>query len=274
MGSSTSIRCGFIGLGSQGAPMARRIVQAGFPLALWARRAETLEPFRETGATFAGSVAELGKGAEYVGVCVVDDAGVLQVCDELIPAMPAGGLIAIHSTILPDTCRALADKAASRGLVLVDAPVSGGGPAAEQGTLTVMVGGEPEAFAAALPVFNTFGSHVVHLGPVGAGQHAKLVNNALLAANMAMAFSALAAGEALGVDRAALIKLLAASSGRSFGLDLVSRLPSPQVFAHGAVLLKKDVRLLTEVLGDAPSAVVLSEAAHPFLDLVLEPKAS
>ncbi|CAN7373503.1 NAD(P)-dependent oxidoreductase [Phenylobacterium sp. LjRoot225] len=263
------MKCGFIGLGSQGAPMARRMVEAGYPVVLWARRPETLEPFADTAATVAASVAELGAQVDHVGVCVVDDAGVQQVCDLLIPAMRAGGRIAIHSTIHPDTCEALARQAAERGLALIDAPVSGGEPAAKAGTLTVMVGGEAEAVAAARPVFATFGQLIVHLGGVGAGQHAKLVNNALMAANMALANHALTAGAALGIDRAALIELLKASSGRSYSLEVCARLPTPQAFKHGGALLAKDVRLLGEVLGDAPSAAGLRDAATPFLDQVL-----
>src|ERR1043166_7991543 len=99
---------GFIGLGSQGGPMARRIVEAGYPLMLWARRKESLERYADTAAHMAGSVAELGAACDLVGVCVVDDAGVQAVCNELIPAMKPGSRIAVHSTILPDNCVALA----------------------------------------------------------------------------------------------------------------------------------------------------------------------
>jgi 3-hydroxyisobutyrate dehydrogenase len=263
------VKCGFIGLGSQGAPMARRMVEAGYPLVLWARRPASLEPFADTAATIAESPAELAAQVEHVGVCVVDDAGVRQVCDALFPAMARGGRIAIHSTIHPDTCAALEAKALERGLSLIDAPVSGGQPAAQAGTLTVMVGGEDAAVAAARPIFETFGQLIVHLGGVGAGQKAKLVNNALMAANLALAHHALSAGAALGVDRAALIELLKASSGRSYGLEVYARLPSPQAFKHGGELLAKDVRLLGEVLGDDPGAAGLRDVARPFLDLVL-----
>lgn len=263
-----SVKCGFIGLGSQGAPMARRMIEAGYPVVLWARRPEALDPYRDTAATFAASPAELAAQVEHVGVCVVDDAGVVDICEQLIPAMQPGGRIAIHSTIHPDTCKALAAKAAERGLALVDAPVSGGQPAAEAGTLTVMVGGEAEAAAKARPIFETFGQLIVHLGGVGAGQEAKLVNNALMAANMALAHHALAAGAALGIDRAALVDLLKASSGRSFALEVYARLPAPAAFRHGGALLAKDVRLLGEVLGEG--AAGLRDAAQPFLDIVLK----
>jgi 3-hydroxyisobutyrate dehydrogenase-like beta-hydroxyacid dehydrogenase len=262
-------KCGFIGLGSQGAPMARRMIDAGLPVVLWARRSESLDPYRDTQATFAGTIAELGAQAEHVGICVVDDDDVRHVCAQLIPAMRPGGRIAIHSTILPQSCRALAAEAAERGLSLLDAPVSGGAPAAAVGMLTVMVGGDPKAFAAARPVFETFGKLIVHLGEVGAGQFAKLINNTLMAANLAHAHDALTTGDKLGLDRQALVELMNASSGRSFALEVYARLPAPGAFEHGAKMLAKDVRLLGELLGQGdPAYASLNAAAAPFLELV------
>src|ERR1700733_14236283 len=155
---------GFIGLGSQGGPMARRIVESGYPLLLWARRAEALVPFAGTAARSLASIAELGAGAEHVGVCVLDDAGTRQVCSELIPAMRPGSRIAIHSTVHPETVIELAMQAAARKLLLLDAPVSGGGPAAAARTLTVMVGGAEGALAAARPIFETFAGLIVRVG--------------------------------------------------------------------------------------------------------------
>ncbi len=262
------IKVGFIGLGSQGGPMARRIVESGFPLTLWARRADALAAFADTAAESVASVAELGARCEHVGVCIVDDAGTKQVCDELIPAMRSGGRIAIHSTVHPDTVRALATQAAARGIGLIDAPVSGGGQGAAARTLTVMVGGDAAVFAAARPVFETFGGLIVRVGDVGAGQLAKLVNNALMAANMAMSHYGLTAAGTLGLDRAALAEIVKVSSGRSFGFDVYSRQPDPFAFAHGAKLLAKDVRLLGEVLGKDPSFAAFRNVTVPYLDFV------
>lgn len=259
---------GFIGLGSQGGPMAQRIIDAGYATVLWARRAEALEPYAGTNARAAESVAALGAQCDHVGVCVVDDAGTREVCEALIAAMQPGGRIAIHSTILPETCVALAEQAVVRGIALVDAPVSGGGQGAAEGTLTVMVGGEEAAVAAARPVFETFGKLIVHLGGVGAGQMAKLVNNTLMAAHMALAHSALGAGDTLGLDRKALAELVKVSSGRSFGFEVYARLPSPAAFSHGGKLLAKDVGLLGALLGDDPAFAAFRAVTDPFLPLV------
>jgi 3-hydroxyisobutyrate dehydrogenase len=245
--------------------MARRIAAAGFPLLLWARRPQALVAFQDTAAVAMPSLAELGARADHVGVCVVDDRGALEVVGELLQHMRPGTRIAIHSTIHPDTCRTLAAAAAKRQIALIDAPVSGGGPAATAGTLTVMVGGETAAVHAARPVFESFAGAIVHLGGIGAGQVAKLVNNALMAANMALADAAFSAGAALAIDPVALSELINVSSGRSYGFEVRARLAEVGRFAHGASLLAKDVGLLGSLLDNEPGCRVLREAAEPFL---------
>src|SRR5437763_7759081 len=137
-------RVGFIGLGSQGGPMAAQIAASGMPLTVWARRPEALEPYAESGAIVAATPAELGAASEVVGICVVADADVEDVVlrdDGVLAGMAAGGVIAVHSTVHPDTCRRLAEQAASRGVAVVDAPVGGGGGAAAERNLRVLVGG-------------------------------------------------------------------------------------------------------------------------------------
>jgi 3-hydroxyisobutyrate dehydrogenase-like beta-hydroxyacid dehydrogenase len=260
----TGQRIGFIGLGNQGGPIAHRIVDAGMPLTVWARRPEALEPYRAKGATIAASVAELGATCDHVGICVVNDADVIGVCEQLIPAMRAGARIAIHSTVLPETCATLAEHCAARGIDLIDAPVSGGAARAVQGTLTVMCGGAEPVFDAARPVFESFGKEIVLLGAVGAGQRAKIVNNSLLAANIALAHAALAAGQAMGLDRAALARTIRSSSGYSFGLEVCAAAPSPGDF-KGAALLTKDLALLVSALPGHPATAALEAAASLYL---------
>ncbi|MFT3966495.1 MAG: NAD(P)-dependent oxidoreductase [Sphingobium sp.] len=260
------MKIGFIGLGSQGGPMAGRLIEAGHEVVLWARRAESLEPYKGTDATVAPDVAALGAQCGMVGICVVDDAGVEAVCADLIPAMAPGGILLIHSTVNPATCIALAAKAKAAGLSLVDAPVSGGGPGAAAGTLTVMLGGDAADVERVKPFLAAFAGLIVHLGPVGAAQNAKLINNTLMAAHMGLAHQALLAADRIGIDRAALGELVKASSGRSFGFEVCARLRTPAAFEHGGRMLAKDVRLLGEVMGDDPAYAVLRGVAQPFLD--------
>jgi 3-hydroxyisobutyrate dehydrogenase-like beta-hydroxyacid dehydrogenase len=262
--------CGFIGVGSQGAPMARRMIDSGFDVILWARRASSLEPYKDTPARYAETIAALAREVDHVGVCVVTDADVRDVCQDLIPAMRAGGLIAIHATVHPETCRKIQIDAAECGVRVVDAPVSGGPHVAEAGELTVMVGGDEADVALARPIFETFGRRIIHLGAVGAGQHGKLINNTLLTANLGMAHEALAAGERLGLARDALVELLLHSSGRSSGLEVRANLAAPERFRRAGNLLAKDVRLLGEVLGaDNPVFRPLRASADQFLRYVL-----
>ena len=259
-----SEKIGFIGVGSQGGPMAHRIVDAGMDLTVWARRAEALEAYVVKGAHTTASVAELGAGCDHVGICVVTDADVFQITDQLIPVMRKGSRIAIHSTILPESCIKLEAQCAARGISLIDAPVSGGSPSAEAGTLTVMCGASAEAFAAAKPVFETFGRLIVLLGSPGAGQRAKIVNNAMLSAHLGIAHHALASGEALGIDRKAMSELVNQSSGRSMGFEIYSRMPQPPVPWLGGPLLVKDMKLLQAILPGSADADKLAEAASGF----------
>jgi 3-hydroxyisobutyrate dehydrogenase-like beta-hydroxyacid dehydrogenase len=243
------MKVGFVGLGSQGAPMAQMIQRGGFDLFLWARRRASLEPFEGTPATPVDSSRALGERCDLVGVCVVNDADVEQVVlgDGILSGMKPGGIVAIHSTIHPDTCRRIAAEAEKVGVSVLDAPVSGSGEAAYQKRLTVMVGGDEAAFQRGLPVFQTFGEPVRHLGGVGAGQLCKLVNNLSCIANMRVAGEVLAMGRALGIEQGALVDILLASSGQSFSLDSLVRLIRPQAIDHVIGLFGKDLDLLAEV---------------------------
>ncbi len=138
------MRVGFIGLGSQGGPMARRIVEGGFELTLWARRAASLEPYADTAAKTAGTPAELGAASDLVCLCVVGDDDVARSSPARTVCWPAWHPAASSPSTAPCTptpAREIAELAAAKGVSVIDAPVSGGGPAVEAGTLLVMIGG-------------------------------------------------------------------------------------------------------------------------------------
>jgi len=243
----SGLHAGFVGLGNQGGPMAMRIAQAGIPLNVWARRPEALAPYIAAGARPAGTLAELGAHAQAVGICVFGDADVLQVAEAVLPGMAAGGVLLIHSTVHPDTIAKVARMASQRDVAVLDAPVSGGASAASEGRLTVMVGGNASALAKVRPIIDSYAGQVSHLGGLGAGTMAKLVNNAIMAANLASAHEAIPAGSALGLDRAVLLELIAASSGASFSLNLYAGRGGLEDFSHSVDLLTKDVDLLEAV---------------------------
>jgi 3-hydroxyisobutyrate dehydrogenase-like beta-hydroxyacid dehydrogenase len=274
------MRIGFIGLGSQGGPMARRILDGGFATTLWARRQATLEPFAGTPAAIAPSPAALAAESDLVCVCVVDDAGVEEVMGGdggVLAGMRSGGIVAIHSTVHPATCRRLAGHAAGRGVTLLDAPVSGGGAAASERRLLVMVGGEADAFARARPVFATYGDPVLHLGPLGSGEVAKLLNNLVFTAQLGIATNLFEVGRALDVDPAGLARVLSSGSGRSYGLELVSNagFTASSLAAHAGALLQKDVRIAAEVARAASVELgVLLAAADAALEVLQHPRAA
>jgi 3-hydroxyisobutyrate dehydrogenase-like beta-hydroxyacid dehydrogenase len=238
--------------------MARRIIEGGYSTTLWARRPESLEPFAGTAANVAKSPAELAADSDLVCLCVVGDADV----DELtggehgvLAGLKPGGVIAVHSTVHPDTCRDLANKAGAQGVSVIDAPVSGGGPAASEGRLLVMAGGDADVVDRCRPVFETYADPVVYLGELGSGQTTKLLNNLLFTANLGTAAAALALAQSLGVSPERLVEVVSRSSGNSFALNALGGAGGLDRLAPLAgTLLQKDVRLVVDLAKDSENA--------------------
>lgn len=247
------MKVGFIGLGSQGAPIAARIAASGeHELVVWARRRQQAEAI--AGAAVADSIAELADGLDVLGLCVFGGADVQEVLfgdGGAAPRMPRGAVIICHSTVAPPEVVEVAERASEYGLHVLDAPVSGGAPKASIGELVVMAGGDAETYERALPVLRTYSNQVVRLGAVGAGQHAKLINNAVLSANLAVAADAFALGAELGLDPVALTEILRTGSGRSYGMDLFASAGGlTRLGAALAPTLTKDVSLVADLVAD------------------------
>ena len=272
------MRVGFIGLGSQGGPMARRIAESGYRTTLWARRATSLEPFADTPAETADSPADLAARSDLVCVCVVGDADVREVLtgdNGVLSGLAPGSIVAVHATVHPDTCRELAKIAAAQQVSLIDAPVSGGGQAAEARRLLVMVGGDAEAVERSRPVFETYADPIVHLGDVGSGQATKLLNNLLFTANLATAASTLALGEALGVSPDKLGEVMSHGTANSFSLGRITSAGGTldRLAMHAGDLLRKDVGLVADLAdseGVTPGIVL--GAADTTLDMMNHPR--
>jgi 3-hydroxyisobutyrate dehydrogenase-like beta-hydroxyacid dehydrogenase len=248
-------RVGFVGLGKQGAPIAHRIIAAGYPTTLWARRDESLEPFRTTEAATVSSPAALGAASDILGVCVVDDDDVRAVLlgpGGALARLREGAIVAIHSTVHPATCQEVADAARVEGVAVVDAPVSGGPAVAAAGRLLVLVGGTDEDAERVRPVLTTFGDPVIHLGPLGSGQLAKVINNALMVAQLGLADDALRVGAALHLDPTALGTALSHGSGASTALDVRRRLTDGLGQFPAGALLRKDADILRSVTEAPP----------------------
>lgn len=206
-------KVGFIGLGIMGGPMARNLVKAGYELVLYNRTREKAEDLAGDGAAVAESPKEAAEQSDIVITMLPDSPQVEEVLageDGVFEGVKDGSLIVDMSTISPVVTRELAERAGERGVSMLDAPVSGGDVGAQQGTLSIMVGGSEEDFARAKPLFEVMGKTMTHVGPIGAGQTAKACNQIIVALNIEAVSEALVLGSKAGVDPA---KILDALSG-------------------------------------------------------------
>lgn len=248
------MRVAFLGLGAIGAPMAAHLARE-HDLAVWNRTAVRAEEF--AGRHHARRVStprEAAAGAEVVVTCLPTSAEVealLDGPDGLLAGLGRGTLFLDCTSGDPATSRRLAARLAEHGVAFADAPVSGGTNGAEAGTLTVMLGGDAETVARARPIVAAFGTRIEHMGPVGAGDAMKAVNNALLAVNILAVGEGLAALTKAGVAPRKAVEVLNVSSGRSF----VSEALVPERVLSGAwprtfrlALLEKDVRIALGLL--------------------------
>jgi 3-hydroxyisobutyrate dehydrogenase len=241
------MKIGFIGLGNMGAPMARNLARAGHDVAGFDVAAAEVD-----GVAPAGSAAEAAQGAEVVITMLPNGDILRRVAAEIIPGMAKGAVLLDCSTVDVASARAVAAEAEAAGLRPLDAPVSGGTGGAEAGTLTFMVGGTPDAFETASPLFDVMGAKAVHCGPSGNGQAAKICNNMILGATMVVTCEAFALADRLGLDRQALYDVASTSSGQSWSLTTYCpapgvgpRSPADNDYRPGfaADLMLKDLRL-------------------------------
>ena len=206
-------KVGFIGLGIMGGPMAKNLIAEGHELVLYNRTREKAEDLAGDGATVAGSPREVAERSDIVITMLPDSPQVEEVLageDGVLVGIKEGALIVDMSTISPVVTRELAEKVEERGATMLDAPVSGGDVGAQQGALSIMVGGSEEDFGRAKPLFDVMGKVATLVGPVGAGQTAKACNQIVVALNIEALSEALVLGSKAGVDPA---KILDAISG-------------------------------------------------------------
>ncbi len=248
------MRVGFIGLGIMGSRMAANLVGAGFELTVWNRTRETAESFaaQHEGVTVADTPADAAADSEIVFTMVVDGEQVESVLlDEPHGAAhgaKSGTLFVDCSTIGPAATREIASRLGEYELALIDAPVTGSSPRAQDGTLTFMVGGTDAEFERARAAFEAMGKLIVHAGPLGHGQLVKLISNSVAAVNATTVGQALLVASRLGADLDALTAVMSAGSGGSAMLELkagpMRRHDYETLFKVDHML--KDVRLCLE----------------------------
>ena len=269
------MKIGFIGLGNMGGPMASNLLKAGHELTVFDLVPEAVDSAVSEGATAAGDIATVARSnveliitmlpaAKHVKTVYLEDDGIL--------ANVAKGVHLIDSsTIDPMTSRDVAAQAAAQGNPMLDAPVSGGTGGAQAATLTFMVGGEDREFAFARPVLDTMGRNIVHCGPAGNGQVAKMANNMLLGISMIGAAEAMSLGVSMGMDPEVLAGVINMSSGRCWSTDtynpypgVIETAPSNRGYSggFGMDLMIKDLGLATEAAKVAGQPVVMGALAQ------------
>ncbi|ORW55826.1 6-phosphogluconate dehydrogenase [Mycobacterium parmense] len=230
--------------------MVARLVEAGHEVRAVGRSEDARSDLTQMGARAVTDVAEAAAGAEVVVLCVFTDEQVREIClcGPLLPTMPRGSALVVHTTASPATIKAVAGCA--EGIAVVDAPVSGGPHDTAAGRLTLFVGGDDDAVARLRPVLGCYGDPVLHVGPTGAGQKVKLVNNALFAGHIGLLAEAVRLGERLGVAEPALLAALPHGSAGSRVLDLVAARGSVASFVEVAGgFVGKDVAVVRGIAG-------------------------
>lgn len=268
------MKAGFIGLGSMGAPIARRLARCGFEVIGCDNSPEMLEAFDEPGTSTTTDPIETAQKSELLGICVRTDAQFESLVDggKLYEALGQGGTVILHSTIAPELAIRQADLAASHGVGFVDVGVSGGGPAAIEGQLSLFVGASDADLEKARPWLEAIGKNLAHLGPVGRGQEGKLINNLISVANYGMSAAIIDVALSMGFDRDQILAALNAGSAQSFALNVGPRMVLPRTgigatasFTGLHDLLKKDVDHCRELPTDKTAALNSLLAASEFM---------
>jgi 3-hydroxyisobutyrate dehydrogenase len=264
---------GFIGVGNMGGPMARNLVKAGHAVTVFDLVPEAVARATGDGATPAGSAIDAARSRDVVITMLPAGRHVREIY------LGAGGILGAvgHKTLLIDsstidvaTAREVGAAAAKAGLAMIDAPVSGGVGGAEAATLTFMVGGPDDAFARAKPVLEAMGKTIVHAGPAGSGQAAKICNNMILGISMIGVCEAFVLAEKLGLDRQKLFDISSKSSGQCWSLTSYCPVPGPvpgspanRDYRAGftADMMLKDLNLAREAAASAQAATQLGALA-------------
>ncbi|HDZ56985.1 MAG TPA: 3-hydroxyisobutyrate dehydrogenase [Pseudomonas xinjiangensis] len=269
------MKIGFLGLGNMGGPMALNLVKAGHQLTVFDLSKPAVDQLVEAGATAADTIAALAKSdveliitmlpaAQHVKSVYLGDEGLLAHVSPKVRLIDS-------STIDPMSAREVEAAASKHGNLMLDAPVSGGTGGAAAGTLTFMVGGEQADFDAALPVLQAMGKNIVHCGPAGNGQVAKVANNMLLAISMIGTAEAMNLGVSLGMDPKVLAGIINTSSGRCWSSDTYNPYPGVMDSApasrgysggFGTDLMLKDLGLATDAAKQARQPVILGALAQ------------
>jgi 3-hydroxyisobutyrate dehydrogenase-like beta-hydroxyacid dehydrogenase len=242
----------FVGLGDQGGPMAFSIAEAGFPLHAWARRPRSYDALGGAAFERHDDLASLARAVDVLALCLRDDQDIRDLIEQhgLLDALRHGATVVNHGTGDPRENERIGAAFAARDVRYLDAPVSGGRPAAVARTPTAMVGGEQSAFDRYHPIFDSLSRKVANIGPVGTGQLAKPLNNALAMTNLKNAADVFGLVHRLGIDLPQFQGLIAVSSGSSAILQAIGTQIDPTAAAHLHSLMRKDIEHFADAIRD------------------------
>ena len=246
------MKVGFIGAGRMGAPMVDRLAAAGHDVTVFVRRPEGRARFEGQGLRCAATLPEVAADADVVFVVVLNDEDVRSVClgaAGVLGAMRAGSTLVQHTTCAPTTVELVADEATPRGVLVLDAALSGSTADISAGKLTLWVGGDNAVLSKLAPVLETYASPIMFVGRIGNGQRVKLINNGLFVSHVGLAVEAVRVAATLGIDERAILASVQQGSGASYGLSLVASLGSVDAVGDRlGDLMLKDVTVLRQTV--------------------------
>ncbi|OKH11886.1 NAD(P)-dependent oxidoreductase [[Limnothrix rosea] IAM M-220] len=261
----------FLGMGVMGTPMSLNLMQAGFPVTVWNRSSSSpnLQRIRDSNGTVKDSIAAAVEDADYIFICVSDVPDVKEVLLGIKGAIHCAkpqALIIDFSTIGSPTARDIAEKLKAKHLRFLDAPISGGDIGAENGTLTIMVGGDRQDFEEAMPYFEAMGKNIYYCGETGSGQAVKMCNQVLCAVHMVALCEAIKLAEYQGIDPNLMIEVCQTGAAGSWAIANLGRKITMADFRPGFMIkhILKDLRLVQETLDNFPALPGFELATQQF----------
>jgi 3-hydroxyisobutyrate dehydrogenase-like beta-hydroxyacid dehydrogenase len=247
-----SVSVGFIGVGNMGNPMAANVLKAGFPMTVFDHQSSAMENLIRDGAQAGASGRDVVERSEVVLTCLPASPDVEAAYLEaggLVERAKPGTVLVDLSSVLPRTPRAIEPRARARGVHFLEAPVSGGVAGARAATLAIMVGGDPAVLDRARPVLRAIGPNIFHVGPVGAGNTVKAINNMMACVNALAMMEGVAVGIKAGLDPMTIYEVVKASSGGSKALERIPVALVPRKFEPGfkVRLMNKDLETFTTI---------------------------
>ncbi|HLD93507.1 MAG TPA: NAD(P)-dependent oxidoreductase [Anaerolineales bacterium] len=270
-----TLRIGFIGLGLMGKPMAGHLLKAGFPLTVHNRSRDAVAELVAAGAQEAHSPKEVATQSDIVFTCLPDSPDVEQVVlgpNGIMDAAHPGLIVVDHSTIKPATARKIAEVLTASGISFVDAPVSGGQLGAQNGTLTIMIGGDAAALERARPAMQAYGKAITHIGASGAGQVAKACNQIMVAAQMSAMAELLIFARKADVDPRKVVEAIRGGAAQCWTLDnkpqrLFAGNRQPGFKAH---MQAKDLHIVMDSAGELGMPLPATEVNARLYDEMLQ----